>query len=206
MKYFTSSFFLGLLIALSAGPVQAQEDGGDAGFSPMVLEGAISASVSFDEIEFANLPSGKIIRIGEAGVQVLDPSEVPGIGDDVPRIGGGAVNTLSQAERTALTQRLTRSLEQLMTAYDDGMVSADDTIEIVKFLLSVDLPWDERLRDEFGERFGPLIEPATDSDGDSTDEKTRITDSIEGNNDLTQDPVQVTDPIDTTTTYFAPGS
>ncbi len=169
----------------------------------MVLEGAISASVSVDEVEFT-LSSGRVIRIGEDGVQVLDSGE--GTETDAEPMSWGDVSTLGSAERAALTQRLTRSLEQLLTAYDDELVSEDDTIEIMRFLVDVDLPWDETLRQEAEDRFGPLVTPATDSDGDSTDEETRLTDPIEGTNDETQDPVQVTDPIDTTTDYFTPGS
>lgn len=186
MKHFLASTFLASLLAFSAGPAQAQEEGSD--FTPMVLVGALSASVTLNDVEFANLPSGMVIRTGPNGVEVLDPADVPEIDPSVPRVDSGAVTTLSEGERLALTQRFERSLDQLMTAYDQDVVSEDDVITIVKFLLAVQLPWDEVTRRELVDRFGPAVDP----DADPVEE-------------AEQNAVQVTDPIDTTNDYFTPG-
>ncbi len=229
MKYFTSSFVLGLLLALSAGPAQAQED---EGVGALLLEGALSASVSLDEVDFARLPSGKVVRIGPDGARYLTADEVSSFDPNLPQYGGEdglSLSALTMAEREALKQELRQSLGQLLTAYDDGSISGDDTIAIVKFLLDLDLGWDETYRDQVANDFNisPLVEPAVDSDGNTTgggsDGSVPITG---GNNPLEQGP-QNTDPADlppsnepppaptppTTTTpinntnnYFAPGS
>ncbi|MEM0965928.1 MAG: hypothetical protein AAGJ81_07260 [Verrucomicrobiota bacterium] len=194
MKHFFSSSIVCSALLLGASQSQAQDSEGED-FTPMVLVGAISASVMLVDVEFANLPSGKVLRAGPDGVEVLDPADVPETSPSVPRITVGAVDTLPAAQKQALARRLERVLDQIMIAYDDGVVSADDVIEIVKFLLAVDLPFDERFRGQLVRRFGPLVDTIEPDDGE-----TQVVDPILLEPD--EEP-QVTDPIDLTP-YFAP--
>ncbi len=181
------------ILAFSAGPAQAQE-GGDAGFSPMVLVGALSASVSLTEVEFANLPSGNVIRISEDGtVEVVSPDDATGADPSVPRVDSGMVSTLSDAEQDAIKQRLQGSFTALLAAYDQGSVAEEDVLAVAKFLLDADLPWDEVFKEEAEDRFGPLVDDVTDDDAVDF-----------GLDDDDDDPTQVTDPLDTTDDYFTP--
>jgi len=189
MKNILSSFLF-LVVVSFLTPLGAQEDD-SAEFDPMVLVGALSASITAADIEFANLPSGKVLRVGEDGVNVLDPADAGEIDPSVPRVGLGSVDSLPESDKQMIVSRFERAYEQLLTAYDDEQVSGDDMIAIVKFILSLDLPFDRVFILGLKDRFGPIV-----------DNNNRVESTFEEN--LEEDPIQVTDPADVNTGYFAP--
>lgn len=166
---------------------ETQEEAAPPGFDPMVLVGAISASVQLADVEFANLPSGKVLRIGENGVEILDPEEAGEIPADIPRFAAGSIELLPDDQQRGLAAKLESAFDRVLISYDDGLVSDDDAITIAKFLLTTNLPFDERFVNRLEERFGPLV-------GDPN----------QGQRTPDQGSVQVTDPIDLTDDYFAP--
>ena len=89
-----------------------------------------------------------------------------------------------------------------MTAYDDEVVSEDDVLSIVKFLLDLELPYDEAFVDGVQERFGPIVDDATVPQPVFEPDADRVTDPAD--QDATPEE-QTTDPIDNNPTYFAPG-
>jgi|GEM_PF-5174410 hypothetical protein len=201
MKHILSTLTFFSSFALASTSAFAQEESSDtAGGSDVVLVGNISASVGTDTAEYGNLPSGMILRTGPNGVEVLDPADAPEVDPSIPRVSTSAVSELPDGERAALKRKLQSSMQDLLTAYDDGVISGDDTIAIYKFLLGLDLPFDETFVDTIERRFGPTVISRNTIDEEDGD--TRVTDP----NDLLDGPIQpqVTDPIDNNNTYFAP--
>ncbi|MEM0965002.1 MAG: FecR family protein [Verrucomicrobiota bacterium] len=162
------------------------------GLEPMVLVGGISALVETADVAFGNLPSGKVVTISDEGVETLDPEDVGEIPAELPRVTVGAIDFLPEDQKAALAIKLEKAFEEVLKSYEDGSVSAEDTIAIAKFLLSLDLPLDERFKDDVEDQFGPLL--------DEPDEEGPFEDS----QDLLDDSTQVTDPIDINDGYFAP--
>jgi|GEM_PF-5511615 len=170
-------------------------------FEPMVLIGAISASVQIVDVEFANLPSGKVLRIGIDGIDILDPADTEEIPAGIPRVMAGMIDSLPADQKTGLANKLDSAFAVVLDSYDDGSVSEDDALAIAKFLLSLDLPFDQRFIETLEERFGPLVvNPNQRALNREFDDSTQVTDPI----DLNDDSIQVTDPIDLNDTYFAP--
>ncbi|MBC2600354.1 hypothetical protein [Puniceicoccus vermicola] len=194
----TSTFFCSLLLASfglahaqdgQVKPVNSTQDQNTEteGMS-MVLVGALSASVTQESIDFANLPSGRVVKVGKDGVQVTTPEGAPSVPMEVPRLGTNSVHILPEAEKRALARKLQTSYDQIMTAYDDGAISEDDTLAIVKFMYDMELPYSETFRTSVERRF-PTIQPQP---GPTPPELFELDDT------------QVTDPIDTTSDYFTP--
>ncbi|MGE9291367.1 MAG: hypothetical protein ACQKBT_10285 [Puniceicoccales bacterium] len=199
MKHLLTSTLFCSLFFSTFSLAQAQE--GEEGVNPLVLVGALSASVTSADVEFANLPSGKVIQIGENGVEILDPQDAPEVDPSTPRVMTSAVASMPEAQKKALARKLEATLDQLMNAYDDDMVSEDDVLAIVKFLSSVDLPYDEVFVDTIEQRFGPIVDDATTPVPPIFEpDDSQVTDP----SDVTPTPEQVTEPIDNNNTYFAP--
>ncbi len=87
---------------------------------------------------------------------MIDFDQFPEIHPAVPRMGVRSIGLLPESERYALARRFQTIYDPLISASENQTVARSDVSAIVKFMLSVDLPYDEvflaRVREQFGFR------------------------------------------------------
>lgn len=110
----------------------------------IVLGAVVSASVDAKEVVFTNLADGnRTILVGPDGVIVIRAREE--FDPNMQRVSNADLRSLSEAQRRLMVSRLQGALQQMMAnmRQPDSELSEEDVVAVIKFLLSIDLPWDE---------------------------------------------------------------
>lgn len=147
MNTLQKSLSIFLAVALFIPALRAQENENGIAIDPdaVVLLGAVvAASVAADQVVFNHLADGTrsivILADGTIVVQArtdFDPS--------LRSASNADLRALSDAQHRLMVSQLQGALQLLIAELrnPEAQVTEQDVVEVVKFMLSVDLPWDE---------------------------------------------------------------
>lgn len=125
----------------------------ESDMSTMILLGSVvSASIDTNEVVFTNLGDGnRSIFVGPDGVVVVSAQQ--NFDPQFQRFSNTELRALSEVERRMMATRLQTALQQMLADLrtDDSELTEEDVVAVIKFILSVDLPWDEGFFADFPE-------------------------------------------------------
>lgn len=110
----------------------------------IIVGAVISASISSDEVIFTDLGDGSrtVVQRPDGILVILARTE---FSTTLPALTNSGIKALAEAQRVILARRLELALAQLIRELgrEGTDLTDDDVAEVIKFLLSVDLPYDE---------------------------------------------------------------